>query len=64
MKKITLVEEKQVHGLFGKKTVKEEKTYKVDDKTYRKMKKELDRKNKSKPISLDELIMLDLIDGE
>ena len=64
MKKITVVEEKQVHGLLGKKTVKEEKTYKVDDKTYRKMKKELDRKNKSKPISLDELIMLDLIDGE
>ena len=41
MKKIKVLEEKQVKGLFGrKKTVYETKTIKVDNKTYRKIKRE------------------------
>jgi hypothetical protein len=54
---------KKVPGLFGTKTVKKEKYLSPGDKGYKQAKKELER-NKHKPISLDELIMLDIIDDD
>ena len=63
MKKIKVIEEKKVPGLFGTKTVKKEKYLSPGEKGYRQAKKELER-NKHKPISLDKLIMLDIIDDD
>ena len=45
-------------GLFGiKKTVYEERVIEVDDKTYRELKK----KQKTKPYSIDEMMLYDKV---
>ena len=47
--------ETEKRGLFGKKKVYVEKTVTVDGKTYRKMKRE----ERNRPLSVDEMILLD-----
>ncbi len=48
-------------GLFGiKKTVMETRIVEMDEKTYRKMK----QKRGSGPITLDEMIFYDMMDGD
>ena len=54
--KITYEEKKR--GLFGTKKVLQTKTVTMDDKTYRKLKKQL---NAGRSITLDDLIMYDCI---
>ncbi len=54
--KITYEEKKR--GLFGTKKVLQTKTVTMDDKTYRKLKKQL---NTGRSITLDDLIMYDCI---
>jgi hypothetical protein len=44
-------------GLFGKKTVYEERTIEVDRKTYKQMQK----KNNGRPYSIEELVLYDEI---
>ena len=56
--KVTVETEKQ--GLFGKKKVLEKRVVEVDDKTYRKMKKE----QKNRPFTMDELLFYDEIFDE
>ena len=45
-------------GLFGKKYVYETRTIWVDDRTYR----ELKRKRRHRPLTLDEMILIDILD--
>lgn len=47
-------------GLFGKKYVYETRTIWVDDRTYR----ELKRKRRYRPLTLDEMILIDILDEE
>ncbi|MBQ1390862.1 MAG: hypothetical protein IIY82_03870 [Firmicutes bacterium] len=61
MKKIKLVEEKEVKGLFGrKKTVQTISTVKVDNKTYKRIMKE----RRDKPFTMDEMCLFDMLDDE
>ena len=54
MKKVKVLEPVQKKGLFGTKTIMKEKTVKVDNKTYKAIKKdEQKRKNKA----MDELAL-------
>ena len=46
--------------LFGKKTVMQEKTVMVDEKTFRKIKKA----ERDKPFSIEEIMFYDWMDGE
>ena len=55
--KIQVIVKTEKKGLFGKKVVKEKRTIEVDDKTYRKMKKD-------RLYSLDEMIFYDEIFDE
>ena len=57
MKKVKVKVETERPGLFGKKKVTEYRTVKVDDKTYRRLMKE----KAKKPLSFDEMILLDEI---
>ena len=57
MKKIKVKVETERPGLFGKKKVTEYRTVKVDDKTYRRLMKE----KAKKPLSFDEMILMDEI---
>jgi len=57
MKKIKVKVETEKHGLFGKKTVTEYRTVKVDDKTYKRLMKE----QAKKPLSFDEMMLYDEI---
>ena len=43
------------NGLLGKRTIMEERMIKVDDKTYRKLKKE----QRDRPYSIDEMMLYD-----
>ena len=43
------------NGLFGKRTIMEERMIEVDDKTYRKLKKE----QRDRPYSIDEMMLYD-----
>lgn len=55
--KVKMLVETQKKGLFGRKTIREYKTVKVDGKTYKQMKKQM----KKKPFSLDEMLLYDTI---
>jgi len=57
MKKIKVKVETEKQGLFGKKTVTEYRTVKVDDKTYKRLMKE----QAKKPFSFDEMMLYDEI---
>ena len=61
MKKIKLIEEKEVRGLFGrKKTVEKVTTVRVDNKTYKRLMKE----RQNKPFTIDEMSLYDILDDE
>ena len=57
MKKVKVKVETERSGLFGRKTVTEYRTAKVDDKTYRRIMNE----QAKKPLSFDEMILFDEI---
>ena len=57
MRKIKVMVETEKPGLFGKKKVKEYRTVKVDDKTYRRLMKE----QAMRPFSFDEMMLYDEI---
>lgn len=56
--KVSVKTEKK--GLFGKKEKVENVVIKVDDKTYRRMKRE----SEPQPLTLDEIALLDAIFGD
>ena len=60
MKKIKVQVETEKKGLFGTKMVIETKTIKVDNKTYKEMKK----KEKNRPYSIEEMMLYDEIFDE
>ena len=60
MKKIKVQVETEKKGLFGTKKVTETKTVKVDNKTY----KELKKKEKNRPFSIEEMMLYDEIFDE
>ena len=60
MKKIKVQVETEKKGLFGTKKVIETKTIKVDNKTYKEMKK----KEKNRPYSIEEMMLYDEIFDE
>lgn len=55
--KVKMLVETQKKGLFGRKTVREYKTVKVDGKTYRQMKKQM----RGTPFSLGEMLLYDTV---
>ena len=55
--KVKITVETKKKGLFGTKTVREEKTDWVDSKTYKQMQKE----HRNKPYSVEELMLYDCI---
>ena len=55
MKKIKVKVETEKQGLFGKKKVIETKTIEVDDKTYKRLMKE----QAKKPLSFEEMMLID-----
>jgi len=57
MRKIKVLVETEKLGLFGKKKVLETRTIEVDDKTSKRLMKEQSKK----PITLDEMILYDII---
>ena len=58
--KVEVTVERKKKGLFGTKTVKETKEVWVDEKTYRKMKKE----KGSRPYTVEEMMLYDAIFDE
>lgn len=60
MKKIKVQVETEKKGLFGTKKVIETKTIQVDNKTYKEMKK----KEKNRPYSIEEMMLYDEIFDE
>ena len=60
MRKVKVQVETEKKGLFGTKKVIETKTVKVDNKTYKEMKK----KEKNRPYSIEEMMLYDEIFDE
>lgn len=60
MKKVKIQVETEKKGLFGTKKALETKTIQVDNKTYKEMKK----KEKNRPFSIEEMMLYDEIFDE